>query len=154
MKIFMVIHIYSPKISEDLIPVLYRIGKKQGKPMTKVVDNLLRDSIKEYITNSDESEQISCIRPNPKPRKIEIPVVGEIVRTPYGTGEVIDVKYWRDIEDGLPDGDEKDTLKNRAEFFLGDVKRYFEYTVIYEEGDTATFDYSSLDEDFARGNQA
>ena len=115
---------------------------------------LLRDSIKEYINNSDESEPISCIRPNPKPKKIEVPVIGEIVRTPYGTGEVIDVRYWKDIEDGLPDGNEKDALKNRAEFFLGDVERYFEYTVIYEEGDTATFDYSSLDEDFTGGKHA
>lgn len=154
MKIFMVIHIYSPKISEDLIPVLYRIGKKEGKPMTKVVDNILRDSISEYITNSDESEPKTYIKSAPKSRKLEVPVVGEIVRTPFGTGEVIDVKYWNDIEDGLPDGEEKDALKNRVEFFLGDVKRYFEYTVIYEEGDTATFDYSSLDEDVARGRQA
>jgi hypothetical protein len=33
---------YSPKISEDLIPVLYRLGKKQAKPMTKVIDGILR----------------------------------------------------------------------------------------------------------------
>jgi len=33
---------YSPKIREDLIPILYQLGKEQGKPMTKVVDEILR----------------------------------------------------------------------------------------------------------------
>lgn len=37
---------YSPKIREDLIPVLYHLGKEQGKPMTKVVDDIIRG----YIT--------------------------------------------------------------------------------------------------------
>ena len=38
---------YSPKIAEDLIPVLYRVGKKEGKPMTHVVDSLLRETLLE-----------------------------------------------------------------------------------------------------------
>ena len=33
---------YSPKIKEDLIPVLYKFAKRQGKPMTRVVDSILR----------------------------------------------------------------------------------------------------------------
>ena len=33
---------YSPKIKEDLIPVLYKLAKRQGKPMTRVVDSILR----------------------------------------------------------------------------------------------------------------
>lgn len=37
---------YSPKIKDDLIPFLYQIGKKEGKPMTQVVDDILR----EYLT--------------------------------------------------------------------------------------------------------
>lgn len=32
---------YSPKIDEKLIPVLYRMAKGQGIPMTKLVDRLL-----------------------------------------------------------------------------------------------------------------
>lgn len=40
---------YSPKISEDLIPELYRISKEIEKPMTKVVDEILRNYI--YICN-------------------------------------------------------------------------------------------------------
>ena len=33
---------YSPKIREDLIPILYRLSKEHGKPMTRVVDDILR----------------------------------------------------------------------------------------------------------------
>ena len=33
---------YSPKIKEDLIPVLHKLAKRQGKPMTRVVDSILR----------------------------------------------------------------------------------------------------------------
>ena len=36
---------YSPKIREDLIPVLYRMGKQMRKPMTKVVDQILREDL-------------------------------------------------------------------------------------------------------------
>ena len=41
---------YSPKISEHLIPILYRLAKKQGKPMTKLVDEILREKLSELIT--------------------------------------------------------------------------------------------------------
>ena len=37
---------YSPKIKPDLIPMLYILGKEQGKPMTQIVDDILR----EYLT--------------------------------------------------------------------------------------------------------
>ena len=33
---------YSPKISSDLIPVLYRLAQGKNRPMTKVVDDILR----------------------------------------------------------------------------------------------------------------
>ena len=36
---------YSPKISEDLIPMLYRLAKQAGKPMTKYIDDLLRAQV-------------------------------------------------------------------------------------------------------------
>lgn len=32
---------YSPKIAEDLIPILYREAKKQGKPMTRLINEFL-----------------------------------------------------------------------------------------------------------------
>lgn len=39
---------YSPKISEELIPILYRIAKALKKPMTGVVNELIRESLPEY----------------------------------------------------------------------------------------------------------
>lgn len=39
---------YSPKISKDLIPELYKISKEIEKPMTKVVDDILRNYILIY----------------------------------------------------------------------------------------------------------
>lgn len=37
--------VYSPKIKEDLIPLLYRIKRRKQKSMTKVVDELLRPQV-------------------------------------------------------------------------------------------------------------
>ena len=39
---------YSPKIAEDLIPDIYRIGKEIGKPMTRIVDEILREKLPYY----------------------------------------------------------------------------------------------------------
>lgn len=36
---------YSPKIAEDLMPVLYKIGKAGGKPMTEIVNEIIREAI-------------------------------------------------------------------------------------------------------------
>lgn len=36
---------YSPKIKKDLIPVLYKIAKQERKPMTVLVDEMLRAEI-------------------------------------------------------------------------------------------------------------
>jgi len=43
---------YSPKISEDLIPVLYREAKQQGVPMTKLVDVIIRKAVGPQLLNS------------------------------------------------------------------------------------------------------
>jgi len=47
---------YSPKIREDLIPILYQLGKEHGKPMTKVVDDILRG----YLTLRQEYTNLNC----------------------------------------------------------------------------------------------
>ena len=39
---------YSPKISKDLIPHLYRIRVREGIPMTQLVNKILTQFIKEY----------------------------------------------------------------------------------------------------------
>lgn len=36
---------YSPKISEELIPELYRRGKEEGKPMTQLVNEILKKAV-------------------------------------------------------------------------------------------------------------
>jgi hypothetical protein len=36
---------YSPKISEALIPTLYRLGKVRRIPMTRLVDSLIRKAL-------------------------------------------------------------------------------------------------------------
>ena len=44
---------YSPKISEDLIPELYKLGKAMHKPMTEVVNSILT----EYLSNVEIKEE-------------------------------------------------------------------------------------------------
>ncbi len=36
---------YSPKVKEDLIPILYKLAKQEGKPMTALIDEILRAEI-------------------------------------------------------------------------------------------------------------
>ena len=36
---------YSPKISEELVPILYRLAKAQRIPMTELVDRMIRQSL-------------------------------------------------------------------------------------------------------------
>ena len=38
-------NMYSPKISEDLIPVLFRLASRKNKAMTKLVDEFLRTEL-------------------------------------------------------------------------------------------------------------
>ena len=46
---------YSPRIRTDLIPLLYRIAKHEGKPMTRLVDEILRPEIERRIQEIDQS---------------------------------------------------------------------------------------------------
>jgi hypothetical protein len=46
---------YSPRISEDLIQPLYRIAKHEGKPMTRLVDEILRPEIERRMQMLDRS---------------------------------------------------------------------------------------------------
>jgi hypothetical protein len=40
---------YSPRISQDLIPGLYRLSKRKRKPMTTMVDAILREYLEKNI---------------------------------------------------------------------------------------------------------
>lgn len=46
---------YSPKISEDLIPELYKISKQMDEPMTKVVNEVLKSYVYFYKKFDDTS---------------------------------------------------------------------------------------------------
>lgn len=61
--------VYSPKISEELIPVLYRRAKSEHRPMTRVVNEILTDyllvpfycqSCNNQIMAEPESETAYC----------------------------------------------------------------------------------------------
>ena len=36
---------YTPKISEELVPVLYRLAKDRRMPMTRFVDGIIRQAL-------------------------------------------------------------------------------------------------------------
>ena len=38
---------YSPKIREDLIPILFKLARRKKRPMTKLVDQIIRSQLKE-----------------------------------------------------------------------------------------------------------
>lgn len=52
--------LYSPKISEELIPYLYKLAKHNGVPMTKLVNGFLKQLISQFkdseIFNEIEAE--------------------------------------------------------------------------------------------------
>ena len=53
---------YSPKIKKDLIPVLYKLAKQKGKPMTQLVDEILRKELTKRgceICRDGSKEEIS-----------------------------------------------------------------------------------------------
>ena len=45
---------YSPRIKDDLIPLLYRVARHEGKPMTVIVDEILRPEIERRIRELDQ----------------------------------------------------------------------------------------------------
>ncbi|MCC7213185.1 MAG: hypothetical protein IT451_15245 [Candidatus Brocadia sp.] len=46
---------YSPKISEELIPKLYRLAKSKGVKMTTLVNEIIEKAIYETETTNGES---------------------------------------------------------------------------------------------------
>lgn len=47
---------YSPRISVDLIPRLYYLAKAARKPMTRLVDEMLRDALPRM-----ERSEVQCV---------------------------------------------------------------------------------------------
>jgi hypothetical protein len=52
--------VYSPKIKEDLIPILYRLANEKDKPMTRVVDEILRKELVVYEQQKEVPHCVSC----------------------------------------------------------------------------------------------
>ena len=48
---------YSPKISENLIPDLYKIAKRENKHMTEVVNEVLKAAIDDKKENKHERKE-------------------------------------------------------------------------------------------------
>jgi len=63
--------LYSPKIAEDLIPVLYRIAKAKRKPMTQVVSEILKDALAQEIElqQANEHKSVSYVPESVKTRQ-------------------------------------------------------------------------------------
>jgi len=40
---------YSPKIKERFVPILYRIAKEKKMPMTRVVNQIIRDYLTDHF---------------------------------------------------------------------------------------------------------
>jgi predicted lipoprotein len=47
---------YSPKITEELIPQLYHIKKETRTTMTKVVDSMIREGIRRWKQQKERNE--------------------------------------------------------------------------------------------------
>ena len=47
---------YSPKIAEDLIPILYRMRKARKIPMTRLVDSILREALRNMEAADDSAK--------------------------------------------------------------------------------------------------
>ena len=57
---------YSPKIRDDLIPLLYRLARQEGKSMTRLVDEILRVEVERRLQVVDQQ---SIPDPSESPKK-------------------------------------------------------------------------------------
>lgn len=51
---------YSPKIKTDLVPILFKMAQEQDKPMTSIVDEILRPVLVGYEEQKEIPYCISC----------------------------------------------------------------------------------------------
>jgi hypothetical protein len=59
---------YSPHIRDDLIPLLYRLARQEGKPMTRLVDEILRAEVERRLQVVDQ-QSIPDLSESLKPKK-------------------------------------------------------------------------------------
>jgi hypothetical protein len=135
---------YSPKIREDLIPRLYRMGKAMNRPMTKIVDEILRS----FFESKDEGTDMAW-DDSPFMRSLGAyhkPGIGEKINTNYGPAEILKIEgYDEAIEKMERNGisrDEIDRFSLRVEHFLRNPQRYFECLIRYDDGEFEMIDWS------------
>jgi len=62
---------YSPKVSEELVPVLYRLAKERRMPMTRLIDGIIRQALTSNIL--PQGKLVNCqpavSLPESEPRK-------------------------------------------------------------------------------------
>jgi hypothetical protein len=49
---------YSPKIHESLIPQLFALRKKQGRPMTHIVNEIIKDYVDQQHKQLNNQSQL------------------------------------------------------------------------------------------------
>jgi hypothetical protein len=59
---------YSPKIAEDLIPLIYHLAHHNSKPMTHIVDDLLRPQVMKRHKNLTKTKRRNNHEPDRKDR--------------------------------------------------------------------------------------
>jgi hypothetical protein len=47
---------YSPKIAEDLVPVLYHLAKRKKMPMTRLVNAIIRNTLTKDLPDDAQCE--------------------------------------------------------------------------------------------------
>ena len=65
---------YSPKIRDDLIPLLYRLARQEGKPMTRLVDEILRAEVERRLQTAGEHpipDPAESLKKTPDERRTE-----------------------------------------------------------------------------------
>jgi hypothetical protein len=67
---------YSPKIRDDLIPQVYRLAQQEGKPMIRLLDEILRAEVERRLRAAGEHS-------NPDP-------AGSLKKTPDERGPGFD----------------------------------------------------------------
>jgi hypothetical protein len=56
--------LYSPRLSDDVVRALYREGQRRGQPMTRLADELLRQSLDSH---AEETPASSVVREEASP---------------------------------------------------------------------------------------
>ncbi len=53
---------YSPKINEEYIPLLYKLGKELHKPMTYLANEAVKEYLNKYKDNLEDKTEVLPIK--------------------------------------------------------------------------------------------